>query len=221
MAAKWYYGEVREVHEGGKPPGFGGGGAAGPDDDYDKPIHHPGHPDHGLPGGRPDHIWGGVGGRPNRPDQGLPGRPDHIGGGPLPPPLPGIWPPLTPDRPAHPLPPDSPWEPGTIWPGAGHIDNDLPGRPPHIGGGPARPPGGATLPEGPQPPNTKPEKFVVLCWISGGVGWNYVVVDTSLHPGMPLPNPPDYATGQPVPEPEPAPAPKAPAPAPAPAPQRR
>jgi hypothetical protein len=36
---------------------------------------------------------------------------------------------------------------------------------------------------------------VVLCWISGGIGWNYVVVDTSLKPGNELPE-------EPVPEPK-------------------
>lgn len=44
--------------EGPVDPGFGLGG---------------GSIDNTLPGGGFDHIWGGVGGRPNRPDQGLPG----------------------------------------------------------------------------------------------------------------------------------------------------
>jgi hypothetical protein len=68
-------------------PGFGNrpGGA---DPGYDKPIHHPGHPDHGLPS-RPDHAWGG--GRPDRPEQGLPWAPGHPDAGlPVPPGLPPL-----------------------------------------------------------------------------------------------------------------------------------
>jgi hypothetical protein len=94
-------------------------------------------------------------------DQGHP-LPPHVGGGPLPPPFPGVWPPLTPDRPSHELPEGSPILPGTIWPGA-------------------RPGPGNELPS---------QKIVVLCWISGGIGWNYVVVDPSLSAGLPLPEAP-------------------------------
>jgi hypothetical protein len=64
----------------------------------------PGHPDQGLPG--PED--------PTDPDYGieLPGEPDNE----LPPPPPGIWPPLTPDnpwlKPEHPIA----LPPGTVWP---------------------------------------------------------------------------------------------------------
>ena len=57
-------------------PGFGNrpGGA---DPGYDRPIHHPGHPDHGLPS-RPGHIGGGPIYHPGHPDHGLPSG-GHIG----------------------------------------------------------------------------------------------------------------------------------------------
>jgi hypothetical protein len=72
-------------------PGHEGSGDPG----YDRPIHHPGHPDHGLPS-RPVHPGnrppGSAGGRPDNslpwspgsPDQGLPVPP-----GVTPPPAPG------------------------------------------------------------------------------------------------------------------------------------
>ena len=71
---------------------FGGMGG-GADPGYDKPIHHPGHPDHGLPSGPPGHISNRPpGSYPGRPDQGLPpyspGSPDNS----LPVP-PGVTPP--------------------------------------------------------------------------------------------------------------------------------
>lgn len=74
-------------------PGFGNrpGGA---DPGYDRPIHHPGHPDHGLPS-RPDHIGGrppgSAGGRPDNSLPWSPGNPDQS----LPVP-PGINPPPVP-----------------------------------------------------------------------------------------------------------------------------
>lgn len=79
---------VWPVGEGGSIPGFGGGiPAGGGDPGYDKPIHHPGHPEHGLPS-RPAHPGGGpvIPGLPNLPSQGLPpGQPITINP-PLPPP---------------------------------------------------------------------------------------------------------------------------------------
>ena len=113
---KWYYGEVHEVeHEGGNPPGFGGGRPA-----------RPGRPDQGLPptgghpgnrppqGGRPSHPWAPPGGETDpgyghgseSPDQGLPELPPEI----------GIWPPPSPAHPVVPVPPDHALPPGAIWP---------------------------------------------------------------------------------------------------------
>jgi hypothetical protein len=82
-------------------PGFGNRPGA-IDPGYDRPIHHPGHPDHGLPS-RPDHIGGGPIYHPGHPDHGLPSRPDHAWGG------------GRPDRPEQGLP----WAPG-------HPDAGLP-----------------------------------------------------------------------------------------------
>lgn len=76
-------------------PGFGNrpGGA---DPGYDRPIHHPGHPDHGLPsqpghpGNRPpgsgggDHIGNQLPWAPGHPDAGLP-VPPGINVPPVPP----------------------------------------------------------------------------------------------------------------------------------------
>lgn len=45
------------------------------------PIFHPGHPDHGLPS-QPGHPDQGLPGQPGHPDQGLPGRPPHVGNRP-------------------------------------------------------------------------------------------------------------------------------------------
>ena len=88
-----------------------------------RPIHHPGHPDHGRPdnslpgqGGRPSHPWAppGQGGHP---DQGLPGgggSPDQ--GLPELPPEVGIWPPPSASHPIVPVPPDHALPPGSIYP---------------------------------------------------------------------------------------------------------
>ena len=147
-------------------------------------------------------------GRPGRPDIGLP-DPEHPvdpdygieeGGeegmwpeGPgneLPTPPPGIWPPLTPEHPWRPI---------------------GPGRPPTVGGGPARPPqppgtpdqglpgegGGEVEPPMVLPPGSiwppLPEgvhgKYLALVFI-GGVGagykYRYVVIDADLKPGHPI-----------------------------------
>ena len=63
-------------------PGFGNrpGGA---DPGYDRPIHHPGHPDHGLPS-RPGHIGNQLPWAPGHPDAGLP-VPPGINVPPVPP----------------------------------------------------------------------------------------------------------------------------------------
>lgn len=151
-------------------------------------------------------------GRPGRPDISLPDEgedmtPDWgIEEGELPEveppdPPPGIWPPLTPEQ---------PWRP-------------IPGRPPVVGGGPARPErptdpgfgieeGGVgqlpELPPGtiwpPLPPGVH-GKFLALVLIGSGRGvrYRYVVVDAGLRPGHPLPGHPD--TGGPAP---PTPQPK-------------
>jgi hypothetical protein len=74
----------------GSLPGFGGGWGSGnrPDNSLPGyghpgggPIYHPGHPDHGLPSGPPDHAWWG-GGRPDRPGNDLPWAPVHPGNRP-------------------------------------------------------------------------------------------------------------------------------------------
>ena len=85
---------LQEVGGGGPvDPGFGnwGGGA---DPGYDKPIHHPGHPDHGLPS-RPVHPGnrppGSAGGHPDNSLPWAPGNPDNS----LPVP-PGVTPPNVP-----------------------------------------------------------------------------------------------------------------------------
>jgi hypothetical protein len=79
---------------GGHPvdPGFGNIG--GVDPGYDRPIYHPGHPDHGLPGsgGHPSNRPpGSVSGRPDNSLPWAPGNPDNSL--PLPP---GITAPPTP-----------------------------------------------------------------------------------------------------------------------------
>lgn len=142
--------------------------------------------------------------RPGRPDIGLPEEPDMGGGvdpdygieeggnidNELPEPPPGIWPPLTPEQ---------PWRP--IDPGYGQ------GRPPQVGGGPARPPGQpgrpeTGLPESPevQPPIHLPPgviwpplppdvhgKYLALVLIAGtpGYKYRYVVIDADAKPPRP------------------------------------
>jgi hypothetical protein len=84
-----------------------------------QPIHHPGHPDHGLPsqpghpGNRPPGSWGG----PVDPGWGQGGMP-HPGGGPI----------YHPGHPDHGLP-SQPGHPGNRPPGSGRPprpDNSLP-----------------------------------------------------------------------------------------------
>jgi hypothetical protein len=122
---------------------------------------------------------------------------DEGGGGnidnELPEPPPGIWPPLTPEQ---------PWRP--IDPGFG-----VGGRPPHVGGGPARPPrpgqpdqglpgeGGGTpehlpsLPPGsvwPPLPEGVHGKFLALVLIGAsghGAHYRYVVIDADALPERP------------------------------------
>jgi hypothetical protein len=74
----------RPGHVGNRPPGSWGG-----------PV------DPGWGGGGPDHIWGGVGGRPDHPDQGLPGG-GHASGQPIVPPQGGTE---VPEDEYQPLPP--------------------------------------------------------------------------------------------------------------------
>lgn len=167
--AKWYYGEVTEVHEGGAgtDPGWGhtpghpsqglpvGPGHVAP------PIFHPGHPDHGLPsspghpGNRPPGSWGG----PTDPGFGVGG-----GGGTLPEPPPGVWPPLTPEHPWRPIPPDAAAPPGSVWP--------------------------------PLPPGASGKYFVLV--LISGIGYRYTVIDADLKPGHDLPSG-GHPSGQPVP----------------------
>lgn len=126
----------------------------------------------------------------------------EVGGGPiLPPPTvwpkppPGIWPP--PDRPVTPLPPGFPMPPGSIWPPVrpphvgggparppitpGRPGQGLPGEPPSVGGGPAEPPPGV----GGGPVGTKFLVAIVTVGRGGGKVIGYTVVDTSLSPGVP------------------------------------
>ena len=143
-----------------------------------------GHPDNELPGAE----------GPVDPGYGI-----DLGAGidnTLPAPPPGIWPPPSHGRPIVPIGPDNalPVQPGTIWPPPGRPNrpgHDLPGRPPHVGGGPM--PGGErpdnTLPggQGGQIDNTLPSgKFWIVAGIPG-LGWRYVCVDPSLEVGYPMP----------------------------------
>ena len=141
----------------GVDPGYGVEGG------WDDP--HPGHELPGVPGapGHPGHLPARPGGRPPRPDQGLPGggRPGRpvdpgygVGSGEHPGHLP-VWP-IGPDQglppvPGQPLPPTDP-PPGTIWPPL---------------------PPGAEVPSG---------KAILLAAIQG-VGYRYIVVQ--IEPGHP------------------------------------
>lgn len=131
----------------------------------------------------------------DRPGNSLPsGPPPVVGGGPIvPPPLPGVWPP--PGVPNFPIDPGwgnrPPTDPGY---GQGHP------LPPHIGGGPIvipQPPPGLNppiqlpppgiyppLPPGTVPPNTM---VAILVKVVGSDTVHWIVVDTSVHPGTPLP----------------------------------
>jgi hypothetical protein len=92
----WYYGQVREVT--GERPDQGLPPSGGPID-----------PDYGVD----------VGGRPSHDLPPLPGAPDNS----LPPPPPGVWPPLTPANPIEPAPPGTP--PGAIWPPPGTPEHPI------------------------------------------------------------------------------------------------
>jgi hypothetical protein len=114
----------------------------------------------------------------------------------IPEPPPGIWPPLT---------PGNPWRP--IDPGFGV------GRPPHVGGGPARPErptdpdfGIPELPPGsiwPPLPEGVHGKYLALVLIGGGghgAHYRYVVIDADAivgHPEHPI------VPGEPIPPREP------------------
>jgi hypothetical protein len=82
--AKTVFAMITLLEDGGfspVDPGFGNrpGGA---DPGYDRPIHHPGHPDHGLPSG--GHIGNQLPWAPGHPDAGLP-VPPGINAPPVPP----------------------------------------------------------------------------------------------------------------------------------------
>jgi len=109
-------------HEGGSPPGFGGGWGGGPRPGHDLPW-GPGHPGNALPGQPVDPGWGGGWGSGGvdpgygqgggfRPDNSLPWAPGHPGNRP-----PGSYP--------------------------GRPDQGLPGQPidPGFGGGIGQQPG--------------------------------------------------------------------------------
>jgi hypothetical protein len=127
-------------------------------------------------------------------DEGSPGIDNEL---PTPTPPPGVWPPLTPEQ---------PWRP--IDPGFGS------GRPPHVGGGPARPPrpGQPARPdqglpsEGgerpthpifepgtiwpPLPPGVSGTYWaLVLIRGASGLHYRYVVVDADARPEHPIEEP--------------------------------
>jgi hypothetical protein len=113
----------------------------------------PGHPDQGLPPGE----------GPVDPDYGIPEEgPDNE----LPPPPPGIWPPLTPDNPWEGLKPDHPiaLPPGTVWP---------------------------PLPEG---VHGKFLALVLIGATGQGAHYRYVVIDADSRPDNELPEHPPVAT---------------------------
>ena len=165
-----------------------------------------------------------------------PSRPDHIGGGPVRPPH---YPSGGPVRPTYPVDPGYGFpSPPHMWPipprplRPGH---DLPGRPPHVGGGPA--PGRPERPDQglppapvhpslpiylpgpdnelpiqpgeiwpPLPPGIAQGKVMCFVWIVG-IGYRWTVIDTSLKPSAPLP-PTTVPPETPDNELPPAPAPK-------------
>jgi hypothetical protein len=179
--------------------------------DPDYGVDEGGHPDQGLPGGRPPHVGNRPpGSYPGRPDQGpvRPGRPvdpdwgidepEHIWGGGRPdqglPRPPHTWP----KPPGGGLPVDPGWgvggRPGfgdrpdhglPIWPHVpGKPDNTLP---PVEGEGPppTDPPPGTIWP--PLPPSVPEGKAIVLIAISG-VGYRYAVITVPPpKPGQGLP----------------------------------
>ncbi len=103
----------------------------------------------------------GTGGLPH-PDQGLPGRPPHVGGGPI----------YHPGHPDHGLP------------SGGHIDNSLPGGPNHPDN---RPPSGP-------PPQVGPGEVLVLVRDQAGV-WHYASLPAGSPPPKPVPVPPPLHPG--------------------------
>lgn len=131
-------------------------------------IRKRGHPDQGLPGveGPVDPDYGlDVGG------EGIwPGLPDNE----LPPPPPGVWPPLTPDHPWEGLKPEHPiaLPPGTIWP--------------------------------PLPPDVKGKYIALVLIGGGGKGamYRYVVIDADLRPEHGLPAHPDQTLPGQQPQPK-------------------
>jgi len=193
MPRQGYYAYITPIER----PGYGGGPV-----DPDWGVDEGGHPDQGLPGGRPPHVgnrppgsgdwrpgggWGGEhpgnrppGSRPVRPGQGLPrpGRPVDPGygieeeGGGEAGQLP-VWP----VDPTHPIAPPIPGEPNP----------------------PVDPPPGTVWP--PLPPGTVTGKALALVWIQG-VGYRYVVIQIS-------PPAPDQGlppgTGEPTEPPTPQP----------------
>lgn len=108
-------------------------------------------PSNALPGS-------GISGRP---DNSLPGRPDHIGGGPI----------YHPGHPEHGLP------------SGGHIGNQLPWAPGHPDNSLPVPPGVGTAPV---PPDLA-DKLVVLWHLPNTVEWHGKVIDPSLRPDQGLP----------------------------------
>lgn len=73
-------GELYHIHflDARVDPGFGHGGG-GVDPGYDRPIHHPGHPDHGLPSSPGHPANRPPGSFPGYPSHGLPGSPGTPG----------------------------------------------------------------------------------------------------------------------------------------------
>jgi hypothetical protein len=111
----------------------------------------------------------------DRPGHELPGgRPPHVGGGPIiPPPLPGVWP-----------PPGVPTLPIDLPP---HASNPIviPQPPPGVNPPITLPPPGIYPP---LPPEEVPTgKVAILVKVIGSDTVHWIVVDTSLHPGTPLP----------------------------------
>ena len=94
-------------------------------DHPDRPIHHPGHPDHGLPAGPPAHasdqpVPPGQPAKPaqpiyhpGHPDHGLPVPPAHVSGQPVP-------------QPGHPDASLPPRQPGSPPPVAGQVPGATP-----------------------------------------------------------------------------------------------
>lgn len=192
----------------GSLPGFGGGWGSGnrPDNSLPGyghpgggPIYHPGHPDHGLPSGPPDHAWWG-GGRPDRPGNDLPWAPVHpgnrppgSGGGHPGNRPPGSWG----GRPDQGLPGEQPGIDNSLPGGWGRPDQGLPGPQPKAYSA-------AIPPKPPESVNTEEGVWVIVD-VNGTLAWAWAQkpesqpgIDNSLPGGKP-PTP-----GQELPEhPEP------------------